>query len=50
MFECEDAINGAPVDAKKSLSLISRLREIERLLGLRMRSRDIRQAKEQLGQ
>ncbi|HEX7997526.1 MAG TPA: DUF4350 domain-containing protein [Pyrinomonadaceae bacterium] len=50
MFECEDAINGAPVDAKKSLSLISRLREIERLLGLRMRSRDMRQAKEQLGQ
>jgi Domain of unknown function (DUF4350) len=50
MFECEEAINGAPVDAKKSLSLISRLREIERLLGLRMRSRDIRQAKEQLGQ
>ncbi len=49
MFECEDAINGAPVDARKSLALISRLREIERLLGLRMRTRDIRQAKEQKG-
>lgn len=49
MFECEEAINGAPVDAKKSLSLIARLREVERTLGLRMRSRDIRQAKEQKG-
>jgi hypothetical protein len=46
MFECEDAINGGPVDAKKSLALISRLRGIERALGLRMRTRDIRQAKE----
>jgi septal ring-binding cell division protein DamX len=49
MFECEEAINGAPVDAKKSLDLIARLREAERLLGLRMRTRDIRQAKEQKG-
>lgn len=49
MFECEEAINGAPIDAQKSLSLISRLREVERTLGLRMRSRDIRQAKEQKG-
>jgi hypothetical protein len=46
MFECEEAINGAPVDAKSSLALIARLREVERALGLRMRSRDIRQAKE----
>jgi hypothetical protein len=49
MFECEETINGAPVDAKKSLALIARLREVERLLGLRMRNRDIRQAKEQKG-
>lgn len=49
MFECEEAINGAPIDAQKSLSLISQLREVERTLGLRMRSRDIRQAKEQKG-
>jgi hypothetical protein len=49
MFECEEAINGAPVDAGKSLALVSRLREVERTLGLRMRSRDIRQAKEQKG-
>ncbi|MDX6694904.1 MAG: hypothetical protein QOF02_2507 [Blastocatellia bacterium] len=46
MFECEEAINGAPVDAKSSLALIARLREVERALGLRMRARDIRQAKE----
>ncbi len=46
MFECEEAINGAPVDAKKSLALTTRLREVERALGLRMRTRDIRQAKE----
>jgi hypothetical protein len=46
MFECEEAINGAHVDAKSSLSLIARLREVERSLGLRMRTRDIRQAKE----
>jgi hypothetical protein len=46
MFECEEAINGAPVDAKKSLALTVRLREVERALGLRMRTRDIRQAKE----
>lgn len=46
MFECEEAINGAPVDARKTLSLIARLREVERSLGLRMRERDVRQAKE----
>ena len=46
MFECEEAINGAPVDAKRSLALVARLREVERALGLRMRARDIRQAKE----
>lgn len=49
MFECEETINGAPIDAKKSLALIARLREVERTLGLRMRTRDIRQAKEQKG-
>jgi hypothetical protein len=46
MFECEEAISGAPVGAKKSLALITRLREVERALGLRMRARDIKQAKE----
>ena len=50
MHECEDAINGAPVDERKSLELITRLRQVERALGLRMRSRENRQAAEGLQQ
>lgn len=46
MRECEEAINGAPINARQSLELVSRLREVERILGLRLRSREIRQAKE----
>jgi hypothetical protein len=48
MQECEDAINGAPVDARKSLELVTRLREVESALGLRLRSRETRQAAEGL--
>lgn len=47
MRACEDAINGAPISAREALGLVAQLREVERALGLRMRSRDIRQAKEQ---
>jgi hypothetical protein len=47
MRHCEDAINGAPTTAAQSLALVAGLREVERILGLRMRSREIRQAKEQ---
>ncbi|MBC7910886.1 MAG: hypothetical protein H7Y30_10330, partial [Pyrinomonadaceae bacterium] len=47
MHDCEEAINGAPITAKRSLALVAGLREVERVLGLRMRSREIRQAKEQ---
>ncbi len=47
MHDCEEAINGAPLTAKRSLALVAGLREVERVLGLRMRSREIRQAKEQ---
>jgi hypothetical protein len=50
MRECEDAINGSPVDERKSLELVARLREVERSLGLRMRSRESRQAAEGLQQ
>ena len=50
MRECEDAINGEPVDGKKSLELVTRLREVERALGLRLRSRETRQAAEGLQQ
>jgi hypothetical protein len=44
MRECEDAINGAPVNARHSLALVASLRELERALGIRMRAREIRQA------
>jgi hypothetical protein len=46
MRDCEDAINGGPINAHKSLELVAHLREVERALGLRMRAREIRQAKE----
>jgi hypothetical protein len=44
MRECEEAINGAPLDKRASIELVRRLREVERTLGLRMRSRETRQA------
>jgi hypothetical protein len=46
MRDCEEAINGAPVGARRSLQLVTRLREAERTLGLRMRAREIKQAKD----
>jgi hypothetical protein len=46
MRNCEDAINGAPTNAKESLQMVSRLRQIESALGLRTRARDARQATE----
>ncbi|HEY0005331.1 MAG TPA: DUF4350 domain-containing protein [Pyrinomonadaceae bacterium] len=49
MAECEHVINGAPVDARKALQMVARLRWLERSLGLRMRSREVRQAKEMSG-
>lgn len=45
MRECEDAINGSPVTARHSLALVAALRELERALGIRMRAREIRQAR-----
>jgi Domain of unknown function (DUF4350) len=48
MRECEEAINGEPISWRQSLDLVRRLREVERDLGLRMRSRDIRQAAENI--
>jgi hypothetical protein len=45
MHECEDAMAGAPLNARQALSLVTRLREVERALGIRMRSREIKQAK-----
>jgi len=48
MRQCEEAINGAPVTERQTLQLVRRLREVERLLGLRMRSREIKQAAQKI--
>lgn len=48
MQQCEEAINGEPITPRQSIHLVKRLREIERELGLRMRSRDVRQAAENI--
>lgn len=42
--ECEDAMAGAPLNARQALALVARLRELERELGIRMRAREVRQA------
>ena len=44
MRQCEETINGAPTNWKQSIDLVKRLRAVEVTLGLRMRSRDARQA------
>ncbi|HKP47023.1 MAG TPA: DUF4350 domain-containing protein [Pyrinomonadaceae bacterium] len=44
MKQSEEAINGAPISEKQSLQLVKRLREVESALGLRMRSREIKQS------
>jgi hypothetical protein len=46
MHQCEETINGEKINANKALSLIARLRELENKLGLRLRSREVRQLKE----
>lgn len=48
MRQCEEAINGEPITPRQTIHLVKRLREVERLLGLRMRSRDLRQAAENI--
>jgi len=48
MRNCEDAINGAPTNAKESLRMVRQLRQIESMLGLRTRERDAKQAVNQL--
>jgi hypothetical protein len=48
MRQCEAAINGEPINWRQAVDLVRRLREIERKLGLRMRSRDVRQAAENI--
>lgn len=48
MRNCEDTINGAPTNARESLRLAKRLREIESKLGLGTRARDDRQRAEKI--
>lgn len=44
MKQCEEAINGEPISERQAVHLVTRLRELENKLGLRMRSRDAKQA------
>ena len=48
MRECEEVINGQPCTWRESIDLVRRLREVEKDLGLRMRSREVRQAAENI--
>src|SRR5215213_9858303 len=48
MRQCEETINGEPINWRQSIDLVRRIREVERDLGLRMRSRDVRQAAENI--
>jgi hypothetical protein len=48
MRQCEGVINGEPCTWRQSIELVRRLREVERDLGLRMRSREERQAAENI--
>lgn len=48
MRQCEEAINGEPINWRQAIDLVRRLREVERDLGLRMRSRELRQAAENI--
>jgi hypothetical protein len=48
MRQCEETINGAQISWRQAIDLVKRLREVERTLGLQMRSRDLRQAAEHI--
>jgi hypothetical protein len=48
MRQSEEAINGAPISEKQSVHLVKRLRETENKLGLRMRSRELKQSAQNL--
>ena len=43
MRRAEEAINGGPITERQSIQLVTRLREVESTLGLRMRSREVKQ-------
>ena len=44
MRRCEETINGASITWRQAIDLVRRLRQVEQALGLRMRSREVRQA------
>lgn len=48
MHQCEQAINGEPINWRQAIDLVRRLREVEKELGLGMRSREVRQAAENI--
>jgi hypothetical protein len=48
MRQCEEVINGQPINWRQAVDLVKRLREVEKKLGLRMRARDERQAVENI--
>lgn len=43
MRQAEEAINGGAISERQSIQLVKRLREIETALGIRMRSREVKQ-------
>lgn len=43
MRQAEDAINGGGISERQSVQLVKRLREVEAALGLRLRSREVKQ-------
>jgi hypothetical protein len=45
LSECEDSAAGAPLGARRALALARQLRQLERDLGILMRSREIRQSR-----
>lgn len=48
MRQSEDAINGEFISERQSIQLVKRLREVEAKLGLRLRSREIKQATQKI--
>lgn len=48
MRQCEAAINGEPLTERQSIHLVKRLREVEGTLGLRMRSREVKQSNQKI--
>jgi len=48
MRQCEEAINSGHVTEQQALHLVQRLRKVERVLGLRMRRREVKQAAQKI--